>query len=228
LIEPDDRHFGSAGHFHYRFPRAAADRRTAGTHLPHHQAIHAGNGEGGGEPGAVLRHQGAGSGLSRGQIALVRGEIRSPAWNRPWRSILATAPTIKRAVETMPSLAPSSAAFNHPMRSTRWLPTKPVAPVTSDRPSESAIELQAPEQDWSRRIASDDSKDSTVRARCSEFKLQLARREQQPKGRTQNKCHEPPSPFVLRRRAHSSMLSRMNSPRSSCTTRMHTATNSPA
>lgn len=34
----------------------------------------------------------------------------------------AATPTIKLAVETMPSLAPSTAALNHPMRSTRWSP----------------------------------------------------------------------------------------------------------
>src|SRR6478672_3582481 len=32
----------------------------------------------------------------------------------------AATPTIKLAVETIPSLAPSTAALNHPMRSTRW------------------------------------------------------------------------------------------------------------
>ena len=33
----------------------------------------------------------------------------------------AATPTIKLAVEMMPSLAPSTAALNHPMRLTRWL-----------------------------------------------------------------------------------------------------------
>ena len=33
----------------------------------------------------------------------------------------AATPTIKLAVEMMPSLAPSTAALNHPMRSTRWV-----------------------------------------------------------------------------------------------------------
>src|SRR6185437_13303608 len=32
----------------------------------------------------------------------------------------AATPTIKLAVETMPSLAPSTAARSHPIRSTRW------------------------------------------------------------------------------------------------------------
>jgi hypothetical protein len=32
----------------------------------------------------------------------------------------AATPTIRLAVETMPSLAPSTAALNHPMRATRW------------------------------------------------------------------------------------------------------------
>src|SRR6185437_5642317 len=33
----------------------------------------------------------------------------------------AATPTIKLAVERMPSLAPSTAALNHPVRSTKWI-----------------------------------------------------------------------------------------------------------
>ena len=44
-----------AGDLHHRLPRAAADRRAAGADLPDHQAVPAGDGEGGDQPGAVLR-----------------------------------------------------------------------------------------------------------------------------------------------------------------------------
>jgi hypothetical protein len=43
-----------AGDLHHRLPRAPADRRAPGTDLPDHQALPAGNGEGGDRPGAVL------------------------------------------------------------------------------------------------------------------------------------------------------------------------------
>src|SRR5690606_12297183 len=43
-----------SGHLHHRLPGAAADRGTARAYLPDHQALPAGNGEGGDQPGAVL------------------------------------------------------------------------------------------------------------------------------------------------------------------------------
>ena len=46
----------------------------------------------------------------------------TPAIKTSFRVAAAAAtPTIKLAVEMMPSLAPSTAALNHPMRLTRWL-----------------------------------------------------------------------------------------------------------
>ena len=50
-------HVRRAGDLHHRLPGALADRRAAGADLPDHQAVPAGDGEGGDQPGAVLRAQ---------------------------------------------------------------------------------------------------------------------------------------------------------------------------
>jgi DNA-directed RNA polymerase specialized sigma24 family protein len=55
-----------AGDLHHRLPRAVAHGNASGADLSHHQAVPAGDGQGGDQPGAVLRRGDRSGGVNRG------------------------------------------------------------------------------------------------------------------------------------------------------------------